>query len=162
MARKIRKDKYIYRDKEPKSSEEKKLKSIIRRLESDKRQLLSEVKTLTDAFHKNVQFLKGVSKDLTVEELIVAAKNDLTLKEAKEKKEDTIDDMIKKWECHSCGTGIMKLIILPRHDGDFYFRACNSPKCQNRTKLKPYNTEVTGVTSSDLKKKESGNKKRVK
>ena len=49
----------------------------------------------------------------------------------------------KKWECHSCKQGTLKLKIFERRDGIFYFRKCDS--CDNRTKTKKHDESVEGV-----------------
>lgn len=59
------------------------LKGKIRRLESDKRKLLSEVETLETALEENLRFLKYQTKDLSLEDLIEAAKSKKSLREAK-------------------------------------------------------------------------------
>lgn len=41
----------------------------------------------------------------------------------------------KRWECHKCGDDFLRLVILQRPDGCFYFRKC--PACQNKTRLQP-------------------------
>lgn len=48
----------------------------------------------------------------------------------------------KKWTCHECGKGILRLIIIPRRDGNFYFRACDA--CSKKTGMKKYHSEVEG------------------
>lgn len=62
------------------------LKGKIRRLESDKRKLKSEVETLTAALEENLKFLKGQTKDLSLEDLIEAAKSKKSLREARQSK----------------------------------------------------------------------------
>jgi len=52
--------------------------------------------------------------------------------------------MKKIWECHNCREDSLKIIVIPRRDGTFYFRKC--PSCGNRTKkLKKYSDDVEGV-----------------
>lgn len=48
----------------------------------------------------------------------------------------------KDWTCHECGRGTMKLILMPRRDGNFYFRACDMEGCGHRTVLKKYTEDV--------------------
>lgn len=131
--------------REARDAEIGKLRKAIRRLESDKRKLISELTTLTTAFDKNIQFLRGVTKDLTVEELIQAARKELTLKQTKDQKEHTIDDMTKKWACHKCDTGVLKIIVFTNLEGTQYLRCCSNKKCGNRTKPKPWDETVTGI-----------------
>lgn len=86
--------------KEAKDGEISKLKDKIRRLESDKRKLISEVKTLEAALLENLKFMKGSTKDVSVEDLIKGAKKKQTLKEVK----DGLD-------CPDCGNKLSVLII---------------------------------------------------
>ena len=67
--------------KEAKSGEVQKLKDRIKKLERDKRMLISKLNTTEAALADNVKFLKGSTKDVSVEDLIEAAKTNKTLKE---------------------------------------------------------------------------------
>lgn len=58
-----------------------------------------------------------------------------------------LDDLKHKWECHKCSRDYLRLVIVPRVDGTFYFRRC--PTCMNKTKLKKYTEDVEGITSDD-------------
>lgn len=49
----------------------------------------------------------------------------------------------KKWKCHKCPDGILKLKLFDRHDGTFYFRKCDC--CPNRTILKRWKDGIEGV-----------------
>lgn len=49
----------------------------------------------------------------------------------------------KKWECFTCGKGVMRLITLNRAGEPYYMRKCD--KCDNRTKLKKYTNDVEGA-----------------
>jgi Zn finger protein HypA/HybF involved in hydrogenase expression len=57
-----------------------------------------------------------------------------------------LEKLKDKWLCHTCKEDYMRVIIVPRIDGTFYFRRC--PSCHNKTKLKPYTDEVDGVDSN--------------
>ena len=48
----------------------------------------------------------------------------------------------RKWECHNCRDDVLRIIIVDRRDGVFYFRRCNS--CGNRTKMQKYHDKVEG------------------
>ena len=50
----------------------------------------------------------------------------------------------QKWKCHECPEGTLKLVIITRKDGAFYFRKCSS--CSKRTKTQRYHENVEGVT----------------
>lgn len=54
-----------------------------------------------------------------------------------------LEDLKKKWECHKCARDFLRLVVVPRIDGMFYFRRC--PTCMNKTKLKKYNDNVEGI-----------------
>ena len=133
------------RHKEEKDGEVKRLKNVIRRLESDKKKLLSEVRTLEEAFGKNIQFLKSKTDGLSVTELIKAAKKEQTLEEIENEKQQKFSDLEKKWKCFKCDIGLMKLLIYTNREGTQYLRKCSNPKCLNRTKPKPYNDGVEGL-----------------
>jgi hypothetical protein len=140
----------VRKRKEPRDGEISKLKNIIRRLESDKRKLLSEVKTLEQAFGHTVTFLRGKTKDLSLEQLIQAANNQEGLSDVVNKEKNTTEHLLKKWACHKCDNGVMRLTIYTNREGSFYFRNCT--QCSNRTKVKPYNDKVTGVRDEHIKK----------
>lgn len=121
--------------KEEKDGTVQKLKDTIRRLQSDNRKLKSELATFEAAFEKNIQFLKGKTKDLTLKELIDGAKKEQSLIQ--------IEDTVKKnWECKTCNEGNLKLIKIPRQDGMFYIRKCDNPRCKYSTRLKRFSDEV--------------------
>lgn len=132
---------------ESKDGEINRLKKAIKRLQREKQQLISEVRTIEAAFDKNVKFLRGMTKDHTIEELIKAAKKEMTLKEIKDEKEQTFESLEQKWKCFKEGcTGVMKLLIFRQADGKaHYFRKCSNPKCLNRTKVQPYTEDVEGI-----------------
>lgn len=50
----------------------------------------------------------------------------------------------KRWECHQCARDYLRLVVIDRPDGAFYFRKC--PSCDNRTRLKPFTADVKGPT----------------
>jgi len=58
-------------------------------------------------------------------------------------KQEELNKLKKKWECHGCGRDYLKLIIVPRLDGVRYFRRCTT--CGNRTKMKKYTEDVEGL-----------------
>jgi len=57
-----------------------------------------------------------------------------------EKEEEKIRN---KWKCHSCTTDYLRLIIITRRDGMYYYRKCGN--CDNRTKLQKYHEKIEGV-----------------
>lgn len=132
--------------KEAKDGDTQKLKNTVRRLQSDIRKLKSELATYEAAFQKNITFLKGKTKDLTVEQLIAGAKKEQNLKQIEDTKEETYNEFKQKWKCFHCDdstrAGILKLTVITRHDGKFYYRRCNAEKCGYRTDLKPLTDDV--------------------
>jgi len=85
--------------KEAKSGEVQKLRNKIKRLEKDKRILISKLNTAEAALVGNANFLKGSTEDLSVEDLIEAAKENKTLKEVRDGK-----------ICPSCGSEDLKVM----------------------------------------------------
>lgn len=53
------------------------------------------------------------------------------------------EELEKKWACHQCEEGVMRLIILHRAGEPYYTRKCDS--CSNKTKMKRYTEGVEGV-----------------
>ncbi len=47
------------------------------------------------------------------------------------------------WGCHTCGKGVMRLIIIGRAGQDYYFRRCDC--CENKTRMQKYTPDVTGA-----------------
>lgn len=58
-------------------------------------------------------------------------------------KEEEHKSLEEKWKCHKCDDGVLRIVIIDRRNGVFYFRRC--PSCGNRTKVKPYTEDVKGV-----------------
>lgn len=52
-------------------------------------------------------------------------------------------ELNKLWECFQCERDVIRLVIIDRNDGTFYFRRCQS--CGNKTKLQKYNPDVEGI-----------------
>lgn len=49
-----------------------------------------------------------------------------------------------KWRCYDCGNGVLKIHLLKRLDGVFYYRCCSNPECGKRTKLQRHSKSVEG------------------
>jgi len=130
-----------YPEKE-KDSEVQRLKNALKRKDKEMEKLKSELRTYEAAFQKNIQFLKGKTKDLSLQELLDGAKKEQNLTKIEKVKEETYQEFKQKWKCFQCNTGIMKLTVMPRQDGKYYFRACTNDKCKHRTELKPFTDEV--------------------
>jgi hypothetical protein len=126
------------RHKEEKDGEVKRLKNVIRRLESDKRKLLSEKNSLEEVLKRNFNFLKGMTEDIPLEDLVKAASSNKNLKQMhKEGLDYNGKSPEEKWQCHKCDSGVLHFVPIDRHDGMFYIRVCCNKKCNNRTGLKP-------------------------
>lgn len=52
----------------------------------------------------------------------------------------------KQWQCHACQQDYLRLVILHRPDGEFYFRRC--PSCKRRTKMQRLTEGVEGPRAS--------------
>jgi ribosomal protein S20 len=132
--------------KEEKDGEVAKLKRHIRHLEKENTRIKSELRTYEKAFFKNITFLKEKTKNLSLEDLLKGAEEELNLQQIKEEKVQDFAQMQKKWACYTCEVGVMKLIIVPSiGGGSRYFRKCSNPKCKHRTDVKEYTEEVEGV-----------------
>ena len=124
------------RHNEEKDGEVKRLKGIIRRLESDKRKLLSELKTLEDAFGKSITHIKGKLDRASIEDVVKSVNKGQRLHEVTPTKEN------KDWTCHKCKNGELRFIGINRHDGDFYVRRCDNGECKYMTRLKKLTEDV--------------------
>lgn len=118
------------------------LKRRVHHLEKENKQLKSELRSYEKALAKNVTFLKEKTTNLSLEDLIAGANDELNLQQIKDKKVDTFDEMKKKWNCYECNIGIMKFIVVPKGEDNHYFRRCSNPKCLHRTELKLLTEEV--------------------
>lgn len=57
---------------------------------------------------------------------------------------EKLETLKKRWECHDCKEGILKLIMVSKLGEPYYFRKCTS--CSKKTKLKKYTEDVEGIT----------------
>lgn len=58
-----------------------------------------------------------------------------------------LEDVKKKWECHTCARDYLRITIVRRADGEFYFRRC--PTCLYKTRLKKFTNDIEGIDSDD-------------
>jgi hypothetical protein len=129
-----------------KDGEVEKLRNANKRLKSENEKLKGELRTYEAAFQKNIQFLKGKTKDLSLQELLDGAKKEQDLKGIEVEKEMTFKEMTEKWRCKKCKVGVLKLIVYTRPDGPWYIRSCgNKPNCNHRTEGQPFHDGVEGV-----------------
>lgn len=129
--------------KEEKDAETRRNKAHVRKLENEISKLKSQLRTYERAFNKNVLFLKEKTSDLTVEELIKGAEQEMSLKQIKDDKKDRFSEMQRKWACFDCNEGILRLIIIPGAENNRYFRKCSM--CDKRTEVKEYSETVEGI-----------------
>jgi hypothetical protein len=134
------KSKHREYNKEAKDGETSKLKRRIAHLEKENKLLKSQLRTYEAAFHKNIRFLKGKTDDLSLEELIKGAQEELTVNEIKADKQYKFEDLKAKWQCFKCNEGVLRLIIIP---GNRYFRKCSM--CEHRTGAQEYTENVEGI-----------------
>tara|TARA_R110000851_G_C13074764_1_gene565193 strand:- start:1950 stop:2291 length:342 start_codon:yes stop_codon:yes gene_type:complete len=85
--------------KQEKSGEVQKLKNRIKRLEKENRDLISKLNTVERAFDSSIKFLKGTTEDVSLEDLIDAAKENKSYKEIKNEK-----------QCPKCGSSELKVM----------------------------------------------------
>ena len=64
-----------------------------------------------------------------------------------EDKQEELKKLKDKWKCKECDKDILRLIIVPRLDGSFYFRRCQN--CGHKTKLKKYTEDIEGIEVDD-------------
>ena len=99
-----------------------KLRATIRRLESDKKKLLSELKQYKEVFRKNEDFLRNSTGDFSLEEILNRVDKDLPLHNKDKKKPKS------NVKCPDCG-----IPINPMEFAKFFIHACS--KCGYRTKI---------------------------
>lgn len=88
--------------KEYKDGEVSRLKKRIKKLEKENYRLKSELNAYEQAFKKTTKFLKDHTDEISLEDLIEAAKQDKSLKEVEEKVKDSN-------KCPKCGSEVKKL-----------------------------------------------------
>jgi len=57
------------------------------------------------------------------------------------------EKLAKHWACWDCKEGTLRLCIVERRDGVFYFRKCDN--CPKKGRLKPFNDKVEGLKPED-------------
>jgi hypothetical protein len=95
---------------------------------------------------ENAKLRKLIQRGQINQELL----HELVQKETEEAQAVELDKkMLEKWRCHKCGDGVLKLHLLKRLDGTFYYRKCNGLACDHKTRLKRYTNDVEGVKDDD-------------
>lgn len=111
---------------------------LLDKLKHENKKLKMEVKRLRKELDKNrihYDEITDLLEQQAAEEIEVSTK-------------ENREALLKRWKCHKCEFGIMKLIIIPRPDGPRYLRKCT--ECDNRTKLKKYTEDVEGITDDKI------------
>ena len=110
-----------------------------------------ELKEIQALRRENAKLKKQISKlrrvitkiDLDqhafVKDLLVSQENE----DGKHEEITTRLEKENKWLCHDCEKGVLRIIVVNRRDGTFYFRKCDC--CSKRTKMKKFTEEVEGV-----------------
>lgn len=52
-------------------------------------------------------------------------------------------DVAERWKCFDCEGDYLRIIVINRPDGPFYFRRC--PSCGRKTKSKPLKNDTEGI-----------------
>ena len=58
------------------------------------------------------------------------------------KETQDVEKTRKDWTCFECSRGVMKIHVIDRRDGTFYWRSCSDDKCGHRTKIQRYSEKV--------------------
>ena len=75
------------------------------------------------------------------EALEAQQREDIVFEKESQQREKQVD-LKKRWLCRKCSEDYLRLVVIQRPDGDFYFRKC--PECKNKTRLKPFTENVQG------------------
>jgi len=81
---------------------------------------------------------RGQADQELIHELITKQNEEYEL----EQKEKLLNN---KWRCYECQEGVLKIYIIKRLDGIFYWRRCSNPECGHKTKLQRYTKDVAGI-----------------
>ena len=77
-----------------------------------------------------------------IKEALEAQQREDVAFETEQKDHKKKDNARKQWECHKCGEDYLRLVVVQRPDGAFYFRKC--PSCSNKTRMKPFSESIQG------------------
>lgn len=91
---------------------------------------------------ENSRLRKLIQRGQADQELL----HELITKQNEEFELEQKENLLKnKWRCYECGEGVLKIHILKRLDGVFYWRCCSNPECGHKTKLQRYTKDVEGI-----------------
>jgi len=108
-------------------SQEQRLKHENQKLKKQVKQLRKLLSRIPVELYQNIE--EAIEKQRAIE-----------LREQKMKKKER---QKKIWECFECQADSLRIFILNRRDGTFYFRQC--PTCKHRTKLQKHSDDVEGL-----------------
>jgi hypothetical protein len=128
------------------------LKQKIKQKDDKISRLISEIKTLNKAFSDSIVYINEDLIDVPVEEIIkfFNTKRKPKLTEVKKEHQESLASLKEKWQCFRCKSGYLKLIVIERQDGKKYLRACSNSRCRNKTELKNWTPDVTGVIEKEI------------
>ena len=117
------------------------MKRLHREKELNQLQILK--KTIEKLKRENASLRKQLARNSLNYENI---KDLLEIQNQEQEEAETVDYK-KKYSCHICNKGYLRIVILPIGKKLLYFRRCSHhPKCNNRTEKKPYDPKkVKGI-----------------
>lgn len=124
------------------------LKKDIKRLQKVIEGQKKELKTLKYALNDSILYINDDLANIPVEQIIAYFKDKKRgkLDEVHEHHKEELNNLKEKWKCHKCLTGYLRMVLLDRGDKKFYMRVCVNVNCGNRTVLKPYTSDIEGIT----------------
>lgn len=106
---------------------------------------IDKLKRENSRLKKQIQML-DINRYQDIKELLLKDKEEEFVQTSNKK---DIEKLKKEWNCHKCGEGYLKIHILPRLDGVFYYRKCSNKECTNRTNTKKYTQDVKGIKDDE-------------
>lgn len=91
---------------------------------------------------ENSRLRKLIQRGQADQELL----HELITKQNEEAEFEQTQKLLKnKWRCFKCNEGVLKIHIMKRLDGVFYWRRCSNSECDHKTKLQRYTKDVEGI-----------------
>jgi predicted RNase H-like nuclease (RuvC/YqgF family) len=106
---------------------------------------LEKLKRENSRLKKQLQHL-DVNRYQDIHELVIKDHEENTIQSSKKK---TNEQLKKEWHCYKCEKGYLKIRMLSRLDGIFYYRKCSNEECPNRTKTQKYTSDVRGIKDEE-------------
>lgn len=63
------------------------------------------------------------------------------------KERESLELMRKEWQCNTCESGHLEIILVNKLNDLYYYRKCTN--CAHRTTLQRYNKNVRGIVKKD-------------